>query len=465
MKTACTPKRTRRSAQRGLASLVVVMVLFGIVAMVAAYTNRNLIFEQRTSLNQYRSTQALEAAEAGLEWAKALLNSGRINASCQPSTATTDNSFRQRYLSIDADGLVTPVANPNPPASPDTNALTAACVRNGTGWACSCPVTGVPTPTTSGDSVNPAFRVRFIGGQGQAGVVRLEVNGCTRFAREACLNFLGTSTGGGAGAGADRSMGLANDGRVLITELISLASGLPSPPVAALTAGGNVNLGGAAARLANGHVPSGGWTVHTAGTVAAAGLQLESLPGTPGSLSLLENDGQMPTGTDRLFASVFNMWPDTFRSQPGLVVLDATTTGCTASGCTAAAVRTASQQFPGLPIWVAGNLEVDSTGDIGSASEPVVVVVNGDLTFSAGGATTSLFGVVFVRKATWTTAGAGLIRGAVIAQGAVAGDMTTQISYAADVVKRARLATGSFVRIPGGWKDYCTGAANVIDCR
>ena len=95
----------------------------------------------------------------------------------------------------------------------------------------------------------------------------------------------------------------------------------------------------------------------------------------------------------------------------------------------------------------------------------MVVVVNGDLTFSAGGATTSLFGVVFVRKATWTTAGAGLIRGAVIAQGAVAGDMTTQISYAADVVKRARLATGSFVRIPGGWKDYCTGAANVIDCR
>jgi hypothetical protein len=34
------------------------MLLFFIISMVAAYTSRNLIFEQRTSANQYRSTQA-----------------------------------------------------------------------------------------------------------------------------------------------------------------------------------------------------------------------------------------------------------------------------------------------------------------------------------------------------------------------------------------------------------------------
>ena len=65
--------------QRGAAALVVVMMLFFIMSLVAAYASRNLIFEQRTSANNYRSTQAFEAAEAGLEWAIAMLNGGRID--------------------------------------------------------------------------------------------------------------------------------------------------------------------------------------------------------------------------------------------------------------------------------------------------------------------------------------------------------------------------------------------------
>ena len=59
-------------AQRGAATLIVVMLLFFIVSLVAAYAGRNLIFEQKTSANQYRATQAFEAADAGLEWALAV---------------------------------------------------------------------------------------------------------------------------------------------------------------------------------------------------------------------------------------------------------------------------------------------------------------------------------------------------------------------------------------------------------
>ncbi|MBK7062119.1 MAG: pilus assembly PilX N-terminal domain-containing protein [Rubrivivax sp.] len=95
--------------QGGAATLIVVMVLFFIMSMVAAYTSRNLIFEQRTSANQLRSTQAAEAAEAGLQWALGLLNAGRINANCVPSTNLADTTFRQRYLYIDgSNGHVTP---------------------------------------------------------------------------------------------------------------------------------------------------------------------------------------------------------------------------------------------------------------------------------------------------------------------------------------------------------------------
>ena len=66
MRSSATTRRlgTLRG-QSGAASLVVVLMLFFVIALVSAYTSRNLIFEQRTANNQYRSTQALEAAEAG----------------------------------------------------------------------------------------------------------------------------------------------------------------------------------------------------------------------------------------------------------------------------------------------------------------------------------------------------------------------------------------------------------------
>ena len=70
----------RMTPGRGMAALTVVMILFFVMALVAAYTNRNLLFEQRISANSYRSNRALEAADAGVEWTVAMLNAGRIIA-------------------------------------------------------------------------------------------------------------------------------------------------------------------------------------------------------------------------------------------------------------------------------------------------------------------------------------------------------------------------------------------------
>ena len=92
------PRHPGPSPQRGAAALIVVLLLFFIISLVAAYAGRNLIFEQRTSTNQYRATQAFEAAEAGLEWAVAMLNGGRVTADCIPPVPVdvTQPSFRQR---------------------------------------------------------------------------------------------------------------------------------------------------------------------------------------------------------------------------------------------------------------------------------------------------------------------------------------------------------------------------------
>ncbi len=183
------------AATAGAASLIVVMVLFFVMSLVAAYTSRNLIFEQRTSVNQYRATQAYEAAEAGLEWALTMLNSGRIGADCLETGATTANtSFRQRYLAIDADtGVVTPRVGPT-----SGTPLWPSCVSDGAGgWACNCPSDATPSLSApSGSGVFPAFRVRFTANDlSRPGLIRIESNGCTKL-DDACLNHPASAQNG-----------------------------------------------------------------------------------------------------------------------------------------------------------------------------------------------------------------------------------------------------------------------------
>ena len=87
-------------SQRGAAALGVTMLLLFVLALVVAMAHRNLLFEQRSSANQLRSTRAFEAAEAGLEWAQALLNRpGAIGADCESDSAEPgDTSLRDRML-------------------------------------------------------------------------------------------------------------------------------------------------------------------------------------------------------------------------------------------------------------------------------------------------------------------------------------------------------------------------------
>jgi len=439
---------TAPQAQRGVATLVVVMVLFFIVSLVAAYTSRNMIFEQRTSANQYRSTQAIEAAEAGVEWALAMLNHQRITATCANSTTVADSSFRERYLITNAvTGGLTPKAMTG-------GALSSMCVLNGAQWNCSCPADSSPSLTApSGAGVNPAFRVRFqqIGlvpatlPPSQPGVIRLQVVGCTRL-DTACLDFDG--------------QGVTNEGRAVVTQLVALTGNVASVPSAAVLARGNVNFGVAAAAIYNTSSAGSGITVHTGGTINGgtpinvANLVLRSVPGTPAAQSLVAGDPALNlvaltpfSAADRMFASVFNMTASTFQSQPAAVAVP-----CTAGICTAAQVRTVVAMNPGRPIWVQGDLSVTTAGDIGSAAAPVLVVVNGNLTFPVNA---TVYGLVYLRTANWATSGTGgQIQGAVVAEGEISGSGSPTIIYDREVLTRLRGSVGSFVRAPGSWKDF-----------
>lgn len=64
--------------QRGIATLSISLVIISLAAIVTLNTSKGILFEQKTSTNQYRAITAHEAAQAGLEEALAWLQSLEI---------------------------------------------------------------------------------------------------------------------------------------------------------------------------------------------------------------------------------------------------------------------------------------------------------------------------------------------------------------------------------------------------
>lgn len=194
-----------RLKQRGATTLAVTLMLLGAMLLVLLAANRNTLLELRQSVNQMQSTVAFEAAEAGLEWAAALLNANqRLGTDCRPATTATE-TFRERHLDLSV-----PALTPRP--------LQPACVHGPNGWSCACPG---DAPADLGPATGPDFGAAFslrLAAVPQPGVLRVTSTGCSHWA--------GDCRPGGGG----RDPATARH-EVLFT----LQPALPSPPSAALT--------------------------------------------------------------------------------------------------------------------------------------------------------------------------------------------------------------------------------------
>src|SRR6218665_1381241 len=295
----------RARQQRGAATLLVVMVLFFVMAMMAAFANRNLVFEQRIASNYYRAGVALEAAEAGAEWALSLLNGVNIGDACLPANGAT-TSFRQRYLSID------PATREVKPNAASTTA--SDCVRDAAnGWVCNCPGSGAWTASANiaaSDRMQPSFGITFVTTtSGRPGVIRFLATGCTSRALSDCNSQL---------AARDSSLGKAE---VMVD--LALVSALKMPPATPLTVKGNVFGGANGIGLHNTDTRSSGLLL-LSGRDATGLLEdrLDSLPGTPGAQALISHDIHLQTATaDAMFSMFFGMTAAPYREQPAARVV------------------------------------------------------------------------------------------------------------------------------------------------
>ncbi len=443
MKTLFSPS-IGLQRQRGAGSLIVVLLLLIVLSVTVIFGNKTILFEQKTATNQYRSTLAFEAAEAGLAWATAMLNKPEyITTACgTDSVSSAGVRFRNKYFvdfcEKDAGGKMrdaTACENGTlEPKTPGTSGVVAACAYNLTSGAlmCSCPVAGKDTVDTAPTAAvpnatgyTPGFAIAFKHND-QTGMVDLESYGCSSVINSAAC-------GGDAAAKVSVSLGQA--------------SGLSTPPGAPLTARGNVTVGNAALGVINPDPNTNGVTINAGGSIDAPSARISTIPGTPPLSTLIGNDNSLSSlSKDGMFATYFGMSKDAYKSLPATKVLDCS------SSCSQTDLQTAYNSGA-RQIWVAGDMDMKANAIIGSSDEPFVLVVDGAVRISGN---VQIFAVVYSTAITWDNTGGGsaLLRGAAISEGDFTGNGTPDYYYDPDVMRRIRSSASSFVKAPGSWKDF-----------
>lgn len=435
---------------RGVATLTLVMVLFFVMAMVAAYANRNLIFEQRISINNLRTTSAAAAAEGGLDWAIAMLNGGRSNASCvaDPASAST---FRSRYLQVQGDGSY--VHTTWADTLGELRPVFTACVMTAAPWTCHCPAAGRPDFVALAEAA-PVFRVTvesalLPGGLPRPGAIVVKSQGCSNFISISADPNYDTSDYASChkarGSQRARVDGLAN-----MQVTLGLVKALPAPPAAALTAGATISMTAGNRLTVSNPSAQAGVTIHAGNALPAStevlllGPQAGAIDtGRTGDAKLLSLVAPA-VGEPGMFESMFGMDQATYSRQPAAVLVDC------AVGCTGASVVTPMANNPGRILWIAGDLNLDQAAVLGSAAQPVMLVVSGDLALSAA---VTVNGFVFARDINWNATAAGSrINGAAVAARNFTGQSAAVVAYDANILRIINLGYGSFVRVPGSWR-------------
>ena len=462
-----TPVRSMQ--QRGMAALTVVMVLFFVMAMLAAYTNRNLVFEQRISANSYRATRALEAADAGVEWSIGMLNAGRITATCtpaEPDQAAVLTDFRSRYLVPATDDSNGEGAFSVPWGQVPANRVYPTCVIVNGAPRCACPAMGQAAEAINvpADGVATAFRITFRlfnDDTVRGGAVQLVSRGCSN------------PGAGDTSCIAQNNNAPAVDGSTSVITTLGLVRALPVAPKATLTAGTTITATAPGALKVYNTDPRSQTrgTVHSGGILsfsedsrfvtssppritdlgkvtdadrAVGPASLDAFFGLVDQYAELSNLAAQ--GADAWFRSQFVLDADSYQRQPAVVRLDC------AAGCNRARIAAALVLNPRNPIWANGDVTLDAAAggvvdDLGTAADPMMLIVTGNLTIS-GDATVR--GFAHANQITWS-APAATWDGALVSATSFTATSVATLRYDKALLDTIRLRYGSFVRAPGGW--------------
>lgn len=404
---SCTLSHPLR--QRGAATIVVMLGLLGALALGVLFAHRGELLEARMSANQARSTAAFEAADAGLDWALAQLNALQPSGQTCRADTTAATSFRERMIVSTSGGLTAR-------AAADGTPMRAACVRRGGQWICHCPVDGATVPPASNDADPAAFIVEIQPGD-----------------RPGVVNVVST------GSVSSRTTARAQASLALLPAL-SMA------PAAALTARGAISAGSTSVSIVNEDAPSAGLVLHAGGAVTVPAGRLTTTAGSSTSGAIASDDNALAaTAAARLFVAHAGLAPQAWRDQPTVRRVE-----CSAD-CAGGLEATASAQAEPSMLWVDGDATLSGPATLGRPERPLMLVVRGRLTVQ--GAVT-VHGLIVADGITWQGAGGATLDGAAISSADIALDAPVSVRRDAGVLSTLMQRTGSFVRVPGSWRDF-----------
>jgi hypothetical protein len=411
-------KRATRTpaGSRGGAALPVVLTVAGVLLLLAGVVHGHLLTSQRLAANQQRAAIAAEAADAGIDWMLGRLNAGTpVDAACRPDTGSTGPAFRETFAGAPTDDGVW---NPSPHP--------AACTIREAGWACRCPTSGA-TPADTDPSPHAAFSVR-LDADIPGDVMRLTAIGCSGWAPDC---------GGPDGARADARARAA----ISVGHLPALAH----PPAAALTVHGRLDLGDAPWSVAAGVRP-GTLAVRTGGPVNARHLGVQGPPGTPRSALVSAADPSLRTAEPAsAFARQFHMDPAAWRALPAVREVACGTP------CDTALLALLGPRVHHPMLWLAGGLHLAAPATLGTPERPVLLVVDGPVHLAAA---VQVHGLVWARSPRWDAPGPAEVTGAVVAEGDLSGRGDTRVRHDPATLQALHHRTGTFVRVPGSWRDF-----------
>jgi hypothetical protein len=447
-----TEIRFRAGPKRGAAALAVSMVLLFGMTLVAFFASRGMLFEQRTSVNQYRSTRAFEMAEAGLEWAVSRLNDNQLMAANSCAAAAGGQSFADRYLPVSATGFVLP--DPLPP----TPLYRPGCsIASNGSVTCDCP--GATESATFGAASEPRFLVEYRRWPADAWTVEVVAFGCTNEGAPC----------GGTGT---------PDGVAVVRALYKMKPALPNSPGAGLVTGSYAITGGNLTVI-NMDPTSNGITINSGTTVdLGSATDAITLPGTPARASVLDNDPSLAELTnadangDIFFASFFGETMAEFRNNPKTWLITTNALGgcggntrcssCSGSGggddCGTAistAINNGENRF-----WTDTDVKwtnnLPTVGTLGTADKPLIVA--GDATLKLASNLTA-YGMFYSASTDvteeWTFTGSGTAKvfGAFVSRGSFdKGAGGLDLIYDPSIFAPDKLR-GLMVRVPGSWRD------------
>jgi hypothetical protein len=412
-KTHCKPN----TSERGAATIFITIVLVLAAGLIALYTNRAAIMEQRLSANEVRMKQAFAAANAGIDHALSFLRGGGLDHdnngvvdSLASNTLTSTGGQPSYYKAAFCDSTAAI------PACPATHtgalvctppALVTQVAAVGCGWSDDdSSVQRVVQVLQSTPSAGGSISVPVI----TKGTANLLTGGAS------ILNYFNDLTVWSGGA----FLGQSNTGKSFIRNEVT-------NPTANLT--DNYRDIGTSPACNN---PPAGYQCSTQGS-------------TLGHDTITGDTNLNSQSTDQFFESFFAQTPTAFRDQTATYVVDppgGPTLGTSNSTDVNTIVGLKDQT-----IWIEGDMSIP--GDIGTADHPVVLIVNGNL---ALGNNSVINGLVYV-KGDITGNGSPTVYGALIGAGNANTTGNLKVVYDPKVLQRAA-NLGKAGKVQGSWRDW-----------